>query len=98
MATITGPKIQMPSAISQIVNIGEDGKAVSIAIDWASLFHSLQQTTFNLSRSGPTASRPLKTLDGRYIGMPFYDTTLGLPIFLHSVNPDVWHNGAGAVV
>ncbi len=94
MPTITGPRIQMPAAQTPVVN--KDTSLV--ALDWASFFHSLQQTSFNISRSGPTASRPTSALDGRYIGMPFYDTTLGIPIFLHSVGPDVWHSAAGGVV
>jgi len=65
---------------------------------WQTFFHSVQQVTYNLSRSGPTASRPTSSLDARYIGMDYFDTTLGLKITLKSVNPDVWVNGAGAVV
>lgn len=83
---ITGPRIQMPSSM-----ISEDQA-------WSSFFHSIQQTAFGLSRSGPTASRPTSVLDGRWIGMPYFDTTLGKPIFLKSVNPDVWVDGSGAVV
>ena len=63
--------------------------------NFATFLHSLQQTTHNLSRSGPTLSRPTSKLDGRWIGMNFYDTTLGKQINLHSVNPDVWHDGRG---
>ena len=99
MATITGPKIQMPSSISRIAEIDPEGKTLSaVKTDWASYFHSVQQTVFNLSRSGPTASRPLSTLDGRWIGMPYFDTTLGKPIYLKSTNPDVWITAAGAIV
>jgi hypothetical protein len=53
---------------------------------------------FSSTLSGLSADRPTSGLPVRWIGMPFYDTTLGKPIFLHSVNPDVWHDGAGAVV
>lgn len=61
-----------------------------VAIDWAAFFHSVQQISFALSRSGPTSSRPTSDLDGRWIGEPFFDTTLGQMVFLQSVNPDVW--------
>ena len=98
MATIAGPKIQVPSALSDPFVRDGAGKILAWRSDWASFFHSAQQTVFLLTRSGPTASRPTSVIDGRWIGMPYYDTTLGLPVFLHSVNPDVWHNGAGAVV
>ena len=96
--TLAGPNIQMPAAQSHIGFIDPQNKTLAVSLDWAAFFHSMQQTTFNISRSGPTGSRPTSNLDGRYIGMPFYDTSLGIPIFLHSVNPDVWHSAAGAVV
>ena len=85
MPTITGPYIQMPPAQSPMMD--KDG---NLGLDWASFLHSLQQTAFGLSRSGPTTSRPTSTLDGRWIGMPYFDTTLGFEIYLKSVNPDVW--------
>ena len=90
---ITGPKIQAPPALKTIMQ--QDG---TVHPDWMSFFHSMQQTVFNVSRSGPRASRPTSNLDGRYIGMPYFDTTLGLTVYLKSVNPDKWVNGAGAVV
>ena len=74
---ITGPKIQPPAAQSPFVK--EDG---TLSIPAAVYLHSIEQTAFNISRSGPTASRPTQTLDGRYIGMPYFDTTLGKPIWL----------------
>ncbi len=46
-------------------------------------------------QSGATADRPTT---GLWIGRMYYDTTLGYPVFVHSVGPPVWHNGAGAVV
>jgi hypothetical protein len=102
MPTINGPKVQPPGAILEWFDIvrSPDGGIVSITpgIQAMQFFHAMQAIDFNVSRSGPTASRPTSTLDNRWIGMPFYDTTLGKPIFLNSVNPDVWHDGAGGVV
>jgi hypothetical protein len=63
---------------------------------WQVFFHSAQQIVFNASRSGPTASRPTNALDGRYVGMPYFDTTLGLTVYLKSVAPDVWVKGDGS--
>lgn len=90
---IGGPKIQVPSAFSKIA--AEDG---AVNQEWASLFHSLQQTAFALSRNGPTTSRPTSSLDGRWIGMPYFDTTLGFTVYLKSVNPDIWVDGQGNTV
>lgn len=90
MSTIAGPHIQMPSSLSQMFEYDQQGQVLSMTPAWASLFHSLQQTAFANTRSGPTASRPTSSLDGRWIGMPYFDTTLGFIIHLKSVNPDVW--------
>lgn len=84
MSTITGPKIQVPAGISLLDQYS------AIRPDWQSFFHAVQQQGFNASRSGPTASRPTSSLGGRYIGMPYFDTDVGQPVFLQSVNPDVW--------
>lgn len=92
MATITGPKIQFNAGRPLIIEGG------LVEPNFATFLHSLQQTTHNLSRSGPTLSRPTSKLDGRWIGMNYFDTTLGLTVYLKSVNPDVWVNGAGAAV
>lgn len=90
MPTITGPNIQVPSVLKPVTV--ETG---SVHPDWAAFFHSVQNTLFGSTRSGPTASRPTSALDGRYIGMPYFDTTLGYVIYLKSVNPDVWVDGGG---
>jgi hypothetical protein len=90
---ITGPKVQVPTPLIPLLD--ENGV---MHPDWTTFLHSLQQTVFALSRSGPTASRPTKNLDGRYIGLQYFDTTLGKTIWLKSVNPDVWVDGTGAAV
>jgi len=41
-----------------------------------------------------TATRPPNAV----IGQHTFDTTIGQPIWLKSVNPNVWVNGAGTVV
>ncbi len=91
MATIAGPSIQIKAG--QFTD--ETGQ---LTVAGLTFLHSVQQATWNSTRSGPTASRPTSSVQGRWIGMQFYDTTLGKAIFLHSVNPDVWHDGAGSVV
>ena len=90
---LASKKIQQPSPLNPIS--GQSGK---VAQDWAAFFHVLQQTAFAITLSGPTASRPTSSLDGRWIGMPYLDTTLGKPIWLQSVSPDVWIDATGAAV
>ncbi len=93
MTTITGPKVQVPTAVQPFFD-----EAGLVHPQWQVFHHAVQQIVFNVSRSGPTASRPTSTLDGRYIGMPYFDTTLGLTVHLKSVNPDVWVRGDGTAV
>jgi hypothetical protein len=91
LSTIAGPKVQVPTSLESIL----DSNGVVLP-QWQAFFHSIQQTVYGATRSGPTASRPTNALDGRYIGMPYFDTTLGLAIYLKSVNPDVWVKGDGS--
>lgn len=52
-----------------------------------------------LGSSGPTANRPVNSAAAPlYIGQPYFDTTLGYPVFVKSTNPTVWVNGAGTAV
>ena len=95
---INGPKVQMPSVVGSMTQTGPDGAPMGLRSDWAMFYNVVQQIVFNSSRNGPTASRPTSDFDGRYIGMPYFDTTRGQTVFLKSVNPDVWVNGAGTIV
>lgn len=62
---------------------------------WAGWFSQAQQILTDLSNSGTTAQRPTTIL---YVSKFYFDTTLGLPVWVKSVNPTVWVNGAGAAV
>lgn len=94
MAAIAGPKLEVPPAISDMFEMtyGSDGQLVSLnlRLPWATFFNSAQQTIYNVSRSGPTASRPTSSLPGRFVGMPYFDTTLGKPIFLKTASSNAW--------
>lgn len=48
-----------------------------------------------LGGNGTTANRP--TL-GLYVGLDYFDLTLGYKVTVKSLNPTVWVNGAGGVV
>jgi hypothetical protein len=61
-------------------------------IEWISLAHVF---LFSVQESGPSTNRPPKRL---WIGRRYFDTTLGLPVYVKSVKPTVWVNAAGAVV
>ena len=92
MATINGPEVQVPMPDRVVDQSGR------LHQEWHTFFHAAQGIAFNGTRSGPTASRPTSKMDGRWIGMPYFDTDLGYQINLKSVNPDVWVDGNGVIV
>lgn len=85
-----GPKVQVPSP--QIPMFDENGL---LQPAWQTYHNSVQQTVFAVSRSGTTSSRPTSSLDGRFTGMPYFDTTLGLTVFLKIASTNVWVKGDG---
>lgn len=97
----SGPKIQVPSAASQMFDItyGPNSELMTMTLkqDWMSLFSSLQQIAFVSTRYGTTGNRPTSTTVGRFVGMPYFDTTLGLPVFLKIASTDVWVKADGTV-
>ena len=63
---------------------------------YQSWFAAIQRWLGPIGQNGTTAARPTKNL---YVGLSYYDTTLGYPVFVHQVSPSIiWHNGAGAAV
>lgn len=96
-----GPNVQMPPAISQMFNIVTDdkGRLVSMTLrpDWAAFFQAVQQIAISGSRNGSTTARPTSDFKGRYEGMPFFDRTLGQPVFLKFASSDVWVDATGSV-
>lgn len=62
---------------------------------WRAWLEQLFFFTKPLGTSGTTAMRPISQL---YVGQQYFDTTLGYPVFLKTVSPIVWVNGAGGVV
>lgn len=62
---------------------------------WFSWFNRLFFLAQALGDSGVTALRPTKSL---YVGRNYFDTTLGKPIWIQSLNPTVWVDATGAAV
>lgn len=71
--------------------VDSDGIALTPWIQWIQRTHANART---LQQSGVTADRPDSLL---WIGRYFFDTTLGKPIWVKSVNPTVWVDGVGTV-
>lgn len=92
---INGPRVQMPPTLSDMFATDAEGRIVGWNPAYGQFFHALQTVAFNASRSGPTSSRPSASTDGRYVGMPYFDTTLGLPVFLKTASTNIWVKADG---
>lgn len=66
-----------------------------IQLRWQEYFTGVFNSITAIQQSGTTANRPTR---GLWIGRPYFDTTVGYPVYLKSANPPVWVNGAGTVV
>jgi hypothetical protein len=62
---------------------------------WAGWFSTAQLILQDCSNSGTTAQRPTS---GLYVGKPYFDKTLGIPIWLSNPTGPVWVNASGASV
>ena len=65
-----------------------------ITLPWGAWFNRAHDIISSAQQSGATADRPTKVL---WIGRRFFDTTLGKPVYLKSIRPSVWVDGAGTV-
>lgn len=88
-----GLNLQVPGSFTRLSK--GDGMVTQ---EWQLLFQTMSQAVYNMARSGPTASRPTQDQQNRWIGMPYFDTTLGYVVHLQSVNPDVWVRWDGTAV
>lgn len=71
--------------------VGDDKMATT---PWANIFSRWHTIIVSAQQSGTTAQRPTKVL---WIGRRYFDTTLGKPVYIRSVGPAVWVDGAGVV-
>ena len=66
----------------------------NISVPWSSWVQRVHNIALSAQQSGVTADRPTSLL---WIGRRFFDTTIGKPVYLLSINPSVWVDGAGTV-
>lgn len=62
-------------------------------LPWLQVFARWQQVIVSARQSGTTANRPVT---GLWIGRQYFDTTLGLPVWVQSAAPVVWCDATGA--
>ena len=81
---MAGPKISFPQKLAPDQETG-------------AFFNAMMNIVIASSQNGVTASRPTSS-SFRYVGMPYFDTTLGLPVFLKTASSSTWVDATGAVV
>lgn len=62
---------------------------------WMQWFSTAHNYILSIPQSGTTANRPASML---WIGRQYFDTDLGIPVYVSAVNPTVWVNSSGAPV
>lgn len=72
----------------------QDKTTGQITLPWQAWLTTAQTILQDCSNSGTTAQRPTSQL---YVGKPYFDTTLGIPIWLKNSTP-TWVNASGAAV
>lgn len=66
---------------------------------YEALMSSIDYWLSPVGSSGATANRPLgSTARPLYVGQPYFDTSLGKPIWVKSMNPTVWVDATGASI
>lgn len=89
---MAGPSLQIPTSLNDMFEFDGQGKIISVKPAWASFWSQEASLILGMTRNGPTASRPTSSMT-RYIGMPFFDTTLGFPVYMASVSTWVRYDG-----
>jgi hypothetical protein len=92
MALINSPPT---TAVDQLAQEGGTYSLAGVVEGWRNFFQAVYSICTALTTSGTTAKRPTS---GLWIGRTYFDTTLGIPIWLKSTSPTVWCNSAGAAV
>lgn len=63
---------------------------------WRAFFESINLWLGPVGNAGTTANRPLYSdRHPLYVGQAYFDTSLGFPVYVKSLNPTVWVDGAG---
>lgn len=71
------------------------GKIMPPSEGWRNFFQQVYSVCNALTLSGTTAQRPTV---GLWIGRTYFDTALGIPIWVQSTGPTVWVDATGVPV
>lgn len=73
--------------------VDKNGKLLSIWQTWLGNVYS--QFLVTVGQNGTTAQRPTTNL---WVNQQYFDSTLGKPIWIKSLNPTVWVDATGSSV
>lgn len=67
-----------------------------VTLPWQTWWESIAFWLSPVGASGSTTDRPVASARRPlYIGQGYFDTTLGYPVYVQSLNPTVWVDGSG---
>lgn len=86
-----------------MANKGFDFPSNSVVVDpmrmvtppWAAWVQRVHDIAVSLQQSGATTDRPTSVL---WVGRRYFDTDLGIPVWVQSVRPTVWVDATGSPV
>ena len=71
---------------------GGNSRLINVSEGWRNFLNAVFTICDALTQSGTTAQRPTRYL---WVGRMYFDTTIGLPIWVQSLGPTVWIDAAG---
>jgi hypothetical protein len=81
-----------PAPLSMDLN----AKGGTTASAWRAWLSQLFGVASTVNNAGTTANRPVGSSQiPLAIGQRYFDTTLGIPVWIKSLNPTVWVNASG---
>ena len=83
---------QLRLKTSETINEEEQEGALQYVDNQLQVFEGTGWVNYQKVLSGPGSNRPTENL---ILGMSYYDTSLGKPIYLHNISPAIWHDAEG---
>lgn len=83
---------QLRLRTDNVINEEKKEGALQYVNNQLQIFEGSEWINYQKVLSGPSSNRPKENL---LVGMTYYDTTLGKPIYLHNVSSKTWHDAAG---
>lgn len=71
------------------------GELLGVSPAWRNWLTAVYNICSALTMSGTTAQRPTTLL---WVGRMYFDTSLGIPVWVQSLGPTVWCDATGAPV